>query len=201
MNIKEYNLDDLILDPKNARKHPEKNIKQLMASLTVFGQQKLIKVDKNNKVIAGNGTCMAAKNLGWKTLKGEESNLTDAENTAYAIADNQIGLTSEWNLEQYAENLREIKDSEWLEDWNAIGFEADEIELLLNANFEGHEDPKDTPPDTDDIPEKVKPIKVSKEQREIFEQAVSILREKENDSTITEGRALELFCAEYLSGA
>ena len=56
MQLKRLNIADLSADPANARKHSERNIESIMASLRRFGQQKPIVVDKSGVVRAGNGT-------------------------------------------------------------------------------------------------------------------------------------------------
>lgn len=60
---------DLHLDPANVRKHPERNIAGIKASLARFGQVKPIVIDENNVVRAGNGTLEAARGLGWATIQ------------------------------------------------------------------------------------------------------------------------------------
>ena len=47
----------------------------------------------------------------------------------------------------------------------------------------------------------VKAVTVTEEQREVFERALERLREINADYSISEGRALELICADYLSGS
>jgi ParB-like chromosome segregation protein Spo0J len=47
-------IGELHPDPANVRKHNEKNITAIKASLARFGQQKPIVIDKNRVVRAGN---------------------------------------------------------------------------------------------------------------------------------------------------
>src|SRR4051812_30445544 len=62
-------VDSLILDPANARKHPEKNLEATMASLRVYGQRKPVVVNRRNMTVeAGNGTLSVARTLGWKKI-------------------------------------------------------------------------------------------------------------------------------------
>lgn len=49
--------------------------------------------------------------------------------------------------------------------------------------------------------ELAKPIQVTEENRETIDRAIRFVREDEEDETITEGRALELVCADFLAGA
>jgi len=60
MDIELVNIDDLDLDPRNARKHDAKNLKAIADSLEQFGQSKPIVV-WGKTVDAGNGTMAAAR--------------------------------------------------------------------------------------------------------------------------------------------
>lgn len=62
----------------------KKNIEAIKGSLAKFGQQKPIVVNKDNVVVAGNGTLEAARQLGWKEINVVRTNLTGAELTAFA---------------------------------------------------------------------------------------------------------------------
>jgi ParB-like chromosome segregation protein Spo0J len=59
---------DLSLDPNNARKHSQRNLDAIAASLKQFGQRKPIVVHRG-VVLAGNGTVEAAKTLGWTEIE------------------------------------------------------------------------------------------------------------------------------------
>lgn len=89
MIIEEVPVAHLSQDPANARKHDEKNIAAIMASLRRFGLQKPIVVDRSNVVRAGNGTLEAAIRLEWQTIQVVYSDLQSSDAVAYAIADNR----------------------------------------------------------------------------------------------------------------
>jgi hypothetical protein len=60
---------ELLLDPANARRHPEPNLEALKGSLRVYGQRKPVVVNRRTGTIeAGNGTLQAALALGWSQL-------------------------------------------------------------------------------------------------------------------------------------
>lgn len=208
MQIIEIEIDKLILDPKNARKHDDKNIKMIAASLKEFGQQRLPLISKDFVVIAGNGTVLGAQSLNWKKLHVVVSNLDDRKALAYSLADNQIATTSSWDLEVYGLNLQEIKDANWLTNWNAIGFEADEVNLFLSAdwsklnqNFSADDDNSKKEPDTSGMKEEMgKAIKLTKAQREIFDEAVNLIKTREGDDRLSEGRIVELISTDFISG-
>lgn len=63
--VKIVKVDDLQYDPENPRKHNDKNIQAIAASLKEFGQQRPIVVTRKGIVVAGNGTLEAARLLKW----------------------------------------------------------------------------------------------------------------------------------------
>lgn len=131
MKIEKIRVEDLSLDPANARKHPERNLEAIKASLRRFGQQKPIVIDASNVVRAGNGTLEAAKALGWETLDCVRTELTGSEATAYAIADNRTAELAEWDNECLAAHLVGLQTED--EELAACsGFDVDEIEKMMS---------------------------------------------------------------------
>ena len=137
-------ISSLSLDPANVRKHPDKNIQSIIASLKRFGQQKPIVVDANGIVRAGNGTLMAAQQLGYTEIAIVRSPLKGSEATAYAIADNRTAELAEWDEGSLAEQLAalQIEDEELA---LATGFDEADIDALL-APDEVIEDEVPEPP-------------------------------------------------------
>lgn len=134
--VETVKLDTLILDPANVRKHNRKNIEAIKSSLKRFDYQKItVVVDKDNIVRAGNGTIIAARELGIDELPVVKTNLNGVEATAYAIADNRTAELAEWDEPYLKLQLGSLKNDGFnLED---IGFDLeDQIELELNENTE-----------------------------------------------------------------
>ncbi len=123
MNIELLPITALSEDPANARRHPERNLDQIRASLRRFGQQKPIVVDATNVVRAGNGTLAAARSLGWTTIAAVRSDLPRTELTAYAIVDNRSAELAEWDDEMLSAALADP-------DLGDLGFDEAEIEKL-----------------------------------------------------------------------
>jgi ParB-like chromosome segregation protein Spo0J len=123
VNITQKPISELTLDPKNARKHSDKNLKAIAASLEKFGQRKPIVVQKG-VVLAGNGTLEAAKSLGWTEIAiaevPDEWDLDTAK--AYALADNRSAELAEWDEGELAKQLLELQDADW--DITELGFEV-----------------------------------------------------------------------------
>jgi site-specific DNA-methyltransferase (adenine-specific) len=131
-------------DPANVRRHGEKNLDAIKASLSRFGQQKPIVVDADGIVRAGNGTLMAAKALGWPEVTIVRTSLKGAEATAYAIADNRTAELAEWDDDALAQTLAalQIEDEELAK---ATGFDDADIDAML-APDEVTEDEVPEPP-------------------------------------------------------
>jgi|LakMenE18May11ns_1017448.scaffolds.fasta_scaffold9786643_2 ParB-like chromosome segregation protein Spo0J len=142
MQIIKIKVADLSNDPANARKHDDRNIESIVASLRRFGQQKPIVVDMNNIVRAGNGTLEAARRLGWDSIDCVKTDLKGSDAIAYAIADNRTSELAEWNSDVLAAQLNGLlADDEELA--NAAGFTAEEIEAMGLIDEESSESESD----------------------------------------------------------
>lgn len=131
--VERVHVDELKLDPKNARKHPDRNLAAIRASLERFGQQKPIVVKKDGTVIAGNGTLEAARVLGWTHLDVVRTELDGADAAAFAIADNRTGELSEWDITALAEAMESV-GSDLASD---LGWNAEDI---VNAALDTDDD-------------------------------------------------------------
>ncbi len=135
MKVEDVPVTDLHNDPANVRKHGEQNLAAIKASLARFGQQKPIVVNPEGVVIAGNGTLMAARALGWRTVKAVRTNLAGSEATAFAIADNRTAELAEWDDAALQQQLAAIAidDEELLA---ATGYDQDDLAAMECAASE-----------------------------------------------------------------
>lgn len=129
MNVKAVKIGSISQDPANVRKHSERNLEAIKASLRKFGQQKPIVIDTKGIILAGNGTYEAARSLGWETILAVETDLIGSDATAYAIADNRTAELAEWDDTALAETLRALQSEEY--DIEAAGFLDQEIDDLI----------------------------------------------------------------------
>jgi DNA modification methylase len=117
-------LADLTPDPRNARKHGERNIGQLSKSLEQYGAARSIVVDENGRILAGNGVVEAAASVGIERVKQVEADgneiiavvrrgLTEAQKTGLALADNRASELAEWNPDILAELSTQIDLSQF----------------------------------------------------------------------------------------
>lgn len=143
MNIELVNIDDLTLDPANARKHDDKNLKAIAGSLEQFGQRKPI-VLHGKIVVAGNGTLVAARSLGWKQIEAVRvpESWTADQVKAYALADNRSAELAVWDEQVLASQLLELVEAEF--DVEALGFElpVDDLQDVVEDEIPEQVEPK-----------------------------------------------------------
>ena len=135
-------INQLIPDPKNARQHPVKHVRQLAKSITTFGFNVPILIDNDRQVIAGHGRLLAAQHLGWTEVPTITlSHLTPDQLRAFAIADNRLTEISEWDDRLLAEQLKALSEVDLGFDLDVIGFELPEIDLRIQGlNSDAEED-------------------------------------------------------------
>lgn len=123
LNIQTANVVDLMPDPLNARSHSKRNIQLIAESLAHFGQRKPIVVTADNFVLAGNGTLQAAQLLGWSDVAVVvvPSEWTEAEQRAFAIADNRTAELAKWNAPLLAAQLEKLQGKGFTPE--TLGFE------------------------------------------------------------------------------
>lgn len=125
------NVCELTLNPRNSRIHGEAQVAQLAASIHEFGFTNPVLIDERNTIIAGEGRVLAAKKLqlaevSCVVLVG----LTEAQKSAYVIADNKLALASCWDTDMLAAELGSLTNEGFSVD--LTGFSEVEILTLLS---------------------------------------------------------------------
>lgn len=151
MQIKKVEVEKLIPYVRNSRTHSDAQVAQIAASIKEFGWTNPILVDGENGIIAGHGRLLAARKLGAKDVPVIElAHLTESQKRAYVIADNQLAMNAGWDTAMLTLELADLKDSEF--DLDLIGFDAKELEKLLEPEqVEGLTD-EDAVPDAPEEP-------------------------------------------------
>jgi DNA modification methylase len=91
-------------------------------------------VDRDNKILAGNGRFAAAKLLGLASIPTIRlEHLTNEQKRTYALADNKIALNAGWDLDVLAADLKELAAIDLSFDLEITGFETAEIDLLIDG--------------------------------------------------------------------
>lgn len=127
-------LSDLTPDPRNARAHSKRQIRQIAESIKVFGFNVPVLIDGQGKVIAGHGRLEACKLLGWNEVPAISlEHLTEAQARAFAIADNRLTDTSSWDDRLLGEALKELTSVDIDFSIEATGFSITEIDLRIEG--------------------------------------------------------------------
>lgn len=110
----------------NNPRHNHKAIAAVAKSLEEFGWQQPIVVDKEGIIIVGHTRMLAAQSLGWDEGPIHVADkLTDAQVTAYRLADNRVGEIATWDEEKLFEELSQLADEGF--DLEGLGFTAEEM--------------------------------------------------------------------------
>lgn len=133
-------------------KNPRVNdhvVDKIARSITEFGFANPILVRQETKVIiAGHTRYKAAIQLGLGQVPVRYLDLTEAQATQLAIADNRLGELAEWDSDALAKILKELGDEG--ADVELTGFDGKELERLMKSLTEenaGNGDPDAVPED------------------------------------------------------
>ena len=147
MSVQEISIGQIKPNPRNARTHSAKQIRQIANSIVAFGFTNPVLVSEDGELIAGHGRYAAASNsVSTRSPLIVVAGLSPARRRALAIADNKIAQNARWDRERLAieiPELAEVLGAEGL-DVSILGFEPIEIDHL-QTEFEAHAaDPQDT---------------------------------------------------------
>ena len=130
--------NSLTIDPNNARKHPEKNISGIAASLRVYGQRKPLVVNRAGNVVeSGNGTLVAARSLGWEQIAVVFVDDDSSKARGFALADNRTAELAEWDQDKLDQMIAGLE------------IEDDELRQMIEALESGEARVKAQPEDDD----------------------------------------------------
>lgn len=103
-------IDTIFQHDQNPMGHPDQNLQAIARSLDSYGQRRPVVVNKtNNKILAGNGTCRAAKELlGWDEIAAVYVEDDPESEMGFVIADNRTAQLSKWNYEILADIFNSV---------------------------------------------------------------------------------------------
>lgn len=136
-------------NPRNARTHSKKQIRQIAASIRKFGFLNPLIVDDANMILAGHGRLEAARLEGMAHAPIVQfGHLSEAQKRAYVIADNKLAEQAGWDRELLSIELGELIELLPIEglDLSITGFETGEIDLLLADMASSRLSPDDAVP-------------------------------------------------------
>jgi DNA modification methylase len=129
----------LVTNPKNAKRHSERQVVLLGENIRKFGMTNPLLVDENSMLLAGHGRLEAIRMLGLPEVPVIRlTHLTDHEKTALALADNRLSELGEWDADMLPAALKELTDASIDHDFDVeiiTGFDTVEIDRLLGGEL------------------------------------------------------------------
>lgn len=144
LRIERVSIERLRPNPKNARKHSPAQVRQIAESIRTFRFNVPLLVDDAMTVLAGHGRLLACRQLGYTELPVIRlSHLSEAQAKAFAIAENRLVETGDWDDVLLGELFTELSALELDFGLDVTGFSMAEIDLKI----EGLCDEPDQDPD------------------------------------------------------
>ena len=134
MQVKDVDINKIIPYHNNPRKNQAVN--KVASSISEYGFQQPIVVDKNMVVIVGHTRLLASKKLGLKKVPIAIANLSKSQAKAYRIADNRTNEDSTWDIDLLKNELSDLNGL-----LNNTGFDDSELDKLLEKK-EKEEEPE-----------------------------------------------------------
>ena len=120
-------IDSLKPNPRNARIHPKKQLREIAGSIKTNGFLNPILIDETGMILCGHGRWEAAKLAGLKTVPVlRVEHLSDAQKRAYVIFDNKIAEKAGWDRE-----VLSVVFTTGDIDITATAFEIGEVDMII----------------------------------------------------------------------
>ena len=125
-------LSELKPNPRNARTHSGRQIRQIADSIAAFGFNNPVLIGRDGGVIAGHGRVEAAKLLGMTAVPTVcLAHMNEEQKRAYVIADNRLAEKAGWDKEILAIEFETLFELAPELDLTVTGFEIAEIDLII----------------------------------------------------------------------
>ncbi|AGI66523.1 putative DNA methyltransferase [Octadecabacter antarcticus 307] len=147
-------LSEVAVNPRNARTHDKRQLKQIKDSIEAFGFANPLLVDEAGVLIAGHGRLSAAKSLGLETVPIIVlEHLAETQKRALMLADNKIALNASWDMDLLANELVDLSSMDLEFDMELTGFEVADIDIIIgDAQVRGAEEVETAPVPNEDMP-------------------------------------------------
>jgi DNA modification methylase len=128
-------LASLGANPRNARTHSTKQIRQVAASIDQFGFLVPILIDEARTILAGHARAEAARSLGLDMVPViQVGHLNREQKRAFVIADNRLAELAGWDEPMLALELEELLEIDLDFDIEVTGFATVDIDRLAGAS-------------------------------------------------------------------
>lgn len=142
MKIENINILELHEYKKNAKKHDEIQINNVMQSIKESGMVQPLVIDQNNTIIIGHCRFRALKRLKWEEVPCVRiENLSEKDINKLRLLDNKLN-ESEWDFDLLADQITEIDWSDFDIDWSILEIDEEPQEIVEDEMPEVPEEPK-----------------------------------------------------------
>lgn len=132
MEITKINLDNLTPNSRNVRKHSERQMKEYVRSVTMFGQIRPLVVDEDGLILAGNGLYEALRQKGVETAECYVyKGLTQNQKDKLMLADNKVYDLGVTDMSVFDAIIRDLGD-----DLDVPGYDEDLLKLVNRSVFD-----------------------------------------------------------------
>lgn len=126
MKIVTKKLADLHVMEKNIRRHTEKQLREYVRSIEMFGVIKPLVIDEDGQILAGNGLYYALQSMGRETCDCYVmAGLTEAQKKKLMLADNRVYELGFTDTAVFDEIIADLGG-----DIDVPGWDADLLEML-----------------------------------------------------------------------
>ena len=123
-------VSELSSDPRNARRHSEAQISQIVTSIEKFGFVEKLSIRPDGQLIGGHARLEALKRMGRTEVECRVvDGLSEAGYKALGLALNRIPENSSWDNDILRDLILEIQDDG--ESAQALGFSPNELKRIL----------------------------------------------------------------------
>lgn len=144
LKIEQRRIDEVRINPRNARTHTDRQITQVAGSIAEFGFLVPILIDETGMLLAGHGRLEAAKLIGLTTIPTiVASHLTAVQKRAFVIADNRLAELAGWDKAILKLEFEELFEIDHHFDFEITGFVFSEIDAFTGAAPTDGPDPDD----------------------------------------------------------
>jgi DNA modification methylase len=134
LSVEYVAVDQVKPHARNARTHSKKQVRQIADSISEFGFDFPVLIDKSNLLIAGHGRLEAAKLLRMAEIPAVRvEHLSEKQVLALAIADNKLTENGDWNKQLLAENFKFLLENDIDFSLEVSGFEMEEIQVFVDG--------------------------------------------------------------------
>ncbi|WP_135502128.1 site-specific DNA-methyltransferase [Roseovarius aestuariivivens] len=143
----------LSANPRNARTHSARQIRQIGRSIETFGFVNPVLVDEQDVIIAGHGRLEASEKLGLDRIPVVQiPGLSEAQKRGLMLADNRIAENAGWDSNMLAQELSDLSAIELDFDLEVTGFDVAEIDIAIHAVDDDDGAPEAAPEPDPDMP-------------------------------------------------